>query len=132
MASTIKPTFPGGSRGRVNRAGDALRNHTASNEDVAVVDTWRAAHRAVLNTFQAILRNRTRGTKIVVAQRHKRRRTIYDKLNRYPRMNLARMDDVAGCRLIFRNIEELYNFRDQIHDARFNHILKNEKISTTI
>ena len=80
----------------------------------------------VLNTFQAILRNRTRKTKIVVAQRHKRQSTIFDKLRRLPRMQLARMDDVAGCRLIFENIKSLYFFRSVLHAAHFNHLLKND------
>lgn len=118
--------FPGGSKSRVNRAGDAVRAGQPSKEDLSVIDEWRAAHRAVLNTFQAILRNRTRGTGIVVAQRHKRKRTIFDKLTRLPGMQLSRMDDVAGCRLIFRNIKDLYSFRTEFHKARFNHKRRNE------
>lgn len=121
-----KSKFPGGSKERVNRAGEALRGGTASPEDWNVLDVWRAAHRPVLNTFQAILRNRTKGTKVLVAQRHKRRSTIFGKLRRFPTMNLARMDDVAGCRLIFPNIDDLYNFRVGLHDANFRHVLKND------
>lgn len=41
-------------------------------------------------------------------------------------MQLARMDDVAGCRLIFNNIRDLYNFRAQFHKARFNHKRRND------
>ena len=103
-----------------------MRARTATPEDSAVIETWRAAHRGVLNTFQAILRNRTRGTKVTVAQRHKRKRTIFDKLGRLPRMQLARMDDVAGCRLIFGNIKELYHFRGTFHKARFKHKKRND------
>lgn len=119
-------TYPGGSKSRVNRAGDSVRAGTPSEEDLRVIEEWRAAHRAVLNTFQAILRTRTRGTGIAVAQRHKRKRTIFDKLQRLPRMRLARMDDVAGCRLIFRSIRDLYGFRDRFLKARFNHVRRNE------
>lgn len=118
--------FPGGSRGAVNRAGDRVRDGTMSPEDLATIDTWRAAHRPILNTFQAILRNRTRGIDIIVAQRHKRKLTIYDKLNRLPRMQLSRMDDVAGCRLIFSSISALRKFREKLHTARFEHKLRNE------
>jgi putative GTP pyrophosphokinase len=75
--------------------------------------------RAVLNTFQSILRTRTRGTNIVVAQRHKRKRSIFDKLHRIPGMQLSRMDDIAGCRLIFHDLKDLYAFRKEIHEARF-------------
>lgn len=118
--------FPGGSKTRVSRAGQAIRDNNASEEDVRVIEEWRAAHRAVLNTFQAILRTRTRNTNIAVAQRHKRKRTIYDKLQRFPGMQLARMDDVAGCRLIFQTLDELHSFREKLHKARFKHIRKNE------
>ena len=90
-----------------------------------MIDEWRAAHRGVLNTFQAILRNRTRDTSIAVAQRHKRKRTIFDKLLRFPQMQLARMDDVAGCRVIFRRVKDLYEFRDKFHRARFKHTRRN-------
>lgn len=58
MASAAPSVFPGGSKERVSRAGDAVRNRAATPNDLAVIDTWRAAHRPVLNTFQAILRNR--------------------------------------------------------------------------
>ena len=120
-------TFPGGSKTRVNLAGVRIRQSTATIDDLIVVEQWREAHRGVLNTFQAILRNRTRGTKVSVAQRHKRKITISDKLIRLPKMQLARMDDVAGCRLIFRSPKELQAFRSTFHKARFKHKLRNER-----
>jgi len=59
--------YPGGSKSRVNRAGDAVRKGNASEGDLAAIEEWRAAHRAVLNTFQAILRIRLRGKNVIVA-----------------------------------------------------------------
>jgi ppGpp synthetase/RelA/SpoT-type nucleotidyltranferase len=126
MVKKIQSSFPGGSKSRVNRAGNNVRDDNATAEDLRVIDEWRAAHRGVLNTFQAILRNRTRGSGITVAQRHKRKRTIFDKLQRLPGMQLARMDDVAGCRLIFKSLSDLHRFRDQFHRARFNHKRRND------
>jgi putative GTP pyrophosphokinase len=116
-----------GSKGAVNRAGDALRNKTLSDGQAYVLESWRMAHRAVINTFQALLRGRARNLDIEVAQRLKRRATIIDKLSRLPGMQLARMDDVAGCRLIFSNIEALHEFRDKLHKAKLKHVLKNDK-----
>jgi putative GTP pyrophosphokinase len=118
--------YPGGSKSRVNRAGDGVRSEDPTFDDLLVIEEWRAAHRAVLNTFQAILRERARGKGITVAQRHKRRKTIFDKLNRYPSMHLSRMDDVAGCRLIFKKTKDLYSFRENFHRARFKHRRRNE------
>ena len=119
-------TYPGGSKGKVNRAGDHVRSGTATSEDHEVIQAWRAAHRSVLNTFQALLRTRTRYSTSKVAQRLKRRSTIYDKLQREPGMDLSRMDDIAGCRIIFRSIKQLRAFRQKLHQARFSHRLRHQ------
>ena len=42
-------------------------------------------------------------------------------------MNLARMHDIAGCRLIFKNIEDINIFREELHKAKFNHYLKEDE-----
>ncbi|WP_233279541.1 nucleotidyltransferase family protein [Acidihalobacter yilgarnensis] len=118
--------FPGGSKSRVNRAGANVRAGVETPDDLRSIEEWRAAHRAVLNTFQASLRARTRDQSIVVAQRHKRRNTIFNKLRRLPKMELSRMDDIAGCRLIFESLDDLYRFRKQFHKAKFKHKRKNE------
>jgi putative GTP pyrophosphokinase len=121
----LKP--PWGSKGAINRAGGAIRANTLTEEHAAVLITWRIAHRRVINTFQALLRTRARDENVEVAQRLKRQRTIVDKLSRFPRMDLAQMQDVAGCRLIFPTVEELREFRRKVHRARFKHVLKNAK-----
>lgn len=126
MSNQIKQYFPGGSKSRVNRAGERVRSRTQTPGDLYVIEQWRAAHRAVLNTFQAILRTRIRGTGISVAQRHKRKRTIFDKLDRLPNMQLSRMDDIAGCRLIFKDIQTLSKFRENFHNAHFKHKRRND------
>lgn len=125
MKNQARP-FPGGSKTRVNRAGDNVRHGRATDDDLNAIDEWRAAHKVVLNTFQASLRNRTRNKSIVVAQRHKRRNTIFNKLLRQPKMELSRMDDIAGCRLIFESVDDLTKFREDFHKARFKHKRKNE------
>lgn len=106
---------------RVNRAGKAIGEGKATQEDIVVMENWRASHAYVLNTFQATLRNRSRDTAAVVGTRLKRRATIENKVRRFPNMQLARMHDIAGCRIIFDTIEELLSFRNGLHQARFNH-----------
>jgi putative GTP pyrophosphokinase len=118
--------LPWESKTRVDRAGEAVRESRQIPVDLSIIDSWREAHRPVLNTFQAILRTRTRNSDVVVAQRHKRKRTIFGKLQRYKTMSLSRMDDVAGCRLIFPNIESLHKFRAELHKANFKHHLRND------
>lgn len=119
--------FPGGSRERVNRAGRYVRDGSADDEDFAVINEWRAAHRQVINTFQASIRQRIRNQRlsVVVGQRLKRRSTIFDKLKRQPKMALGRMDDVAGIRLIFQDVPTLKAFRASFHAAKFQHERRN-------
>lgn len=118
MVSWVAPRH---SKIRVNKAGRAIGLGDATLEDIQVVENWRASHAYILNTFQATLRNRTRESTAVVGTRLKRRPTIENKLRRYPDMQLARMHDIAGCRIIFDTIEELLEFRSNLHGARFNH-----------
>lgn len=106
--------YPAYSKKRVSRAGNAVRQGTEQQEDIDAIENWRASHNYVLNTFQATLRRHARGKDITVAQRLKRRLTVYDKLKRQPDMKLARMHDIAGCRLIFDNISALNATRQQI------------------
>jgi putative GTP pyrophosphokinase len=117
-----------GSKGAINRAGDVLRSDSLELGDgqAMALESWRMAHRDVINSFQSLLRARAKNLDVQVAQRLKRRSTIIDKLSRHDGMQLARMDDVAGCRLIFSSIKALHEFRSKLHHAKFKHIRKNE------
>lgn len=126
LAMTKKVKLPHwGSKGAVNRAGDAIRADNLTPGQTIILESWRMAHQRVIHTFEALLRTRAKNLPIEVAQRLKRRNTIVDKLMRFPRMELARMDDIAGCRLIFKSIEDIYEFRNKLHRAKFNHVLRN-------
>ncbi len=80
-----------------------------------------------MTDFLGILNARARGKKVVLAQRHKRKNTVFDKLLRQPEMSLARMDDIAGCRLIFPSIQTLHKYRNALQKENLGHRLKNPK-----
>lgn len=92
-----------------------------------MIENWRVAHGVVINTFRQTLNRHAKNSKAVVAQRLKRKSTIYYKLLREPGMQLARMHDIAGARLIFDSLSELYEFREKMHNSRFKHELVNSK-----
>jgi putative GTP pyrophosphokinase len=122
MANFVEPQY---SKSQVTKAGQRIAgNSTAGAIDYARVENWRASHAWVINTFQANLRRRSRGTNIVVGTRLKRRVTIFNKLKRYPQMQLGRMHDIAGCRVIFPDVQSLIEFRQDVHRARFAHTRK--------
>ncbi len=121
MANWIAPAF---TTSRVRAAGKRIRERRPNLEDLQVLENWRASHAFVLNTFQTNLRRRAKGRIVTVAQRLKRRATIFDKLSRESSMQLNTMHDIAGCRLIFEDENALRSFRESIHESRFRHVLK--------
>src|SRR2546427_799622 len=49
---TPNGSYPGGSKSRVNRAGDGVRAGAATGDDFHVIDQWRAAHRGVHDVYE--------------------------------------------------------------------------------
>jgi hypothetical protein len=100
---------------QIIKAGDMLRDIdqlTPEQQEWAlgVLDNFRALHAMPLNSFQATLRQRIDRlgiTDFIVAQRIKRKPTILDKLHRYADMQLKRMHDIGGIRVILPNLKEL-------------------------
>jgi ppGpp synthetase/RelA/SpoT-type nucleotidyltranferase len=116
-------------KGELDRAGNRLRENqfgVSASDDLVMLENWRASHLYVINTFQAFLRSRRNNFQdgeITIAQRLKRRPTIIDKLSREPGMSLSRMHDIAGCRLIFDEVDHLRAFRNGVLNSRIGHEL---------
>lgn len=115
--------FPQYSRNAYHSAAKRIRKAILNNlsldpKDEEVIENWRASHRHILNAWQVTLRNRGNQSDVVSAQRLKRRSTIYNKLLREPQMSLIRMHDIAGCRLIFKNYDEMLDYIIRLHQSR--------------
>ena len=62
-----------------------------------IIDNWRASHAYPMHAIANTLKKKLKKHKnILIAQRLKRLDTILDKLNRFPQMNLSRMQDLGG------------------------------------
>lgn len=120
MVNFVRPRF---TTSKVRAAGKRIVKGRESREDNIVLENFRGAHAYVLNTFQANIRNHSRGKSTSIGQRLKRRNTILDKLVREPNMPLSAMHDIAGCRMIFDNNEALHDVRASMHGARWRHKL---------
>lgn len=85
---------------------------------IVIVNNWRSSHAYPLNTFQVGLRKVGRRFEkdVLVAQRIKRLSSIRHKLDRFPKMKLSQMQDLGGCRAIFRNIESVARTCDYYTD----------------
>lgn len=128
---------PTESKNRIREAGDLLATSTTftdqpSSEYYQALDLanrWRACHAYPINTFQANLRGKVKNLsgEPIVAQRLKRMPTILEKLQRYPRMNLVTMHDIAGVRAILDCLKDVGHVRNSfVNNTRIKHELLKE------
>lgn len=134
------PAVPNYSKNQINRAGKNIAKYKIGSEQYAealeVINNWRVCHAYPINTFVATLRVKVRKTyEPIVAQRLKRLPTIIDKLERYPNMELSRMQDIAGVRGVVDTVSEIERLVSEYRDenrfthnlVRFNDYIQNPK-----
>jgi hypothetical protein len=128
MATTW--TEPHYSRNKVDKAGACYSNPNARQveRDRArlVINNWRSSHSYPLNTLQINLRRAAAqfDPEPTVAQRIKRLPSIRHKLERYPGMQLSRMQDLGGCRAVVSNVQRVAELMEfYLETAQMKHKL---------
>lgn len=116
------------SKSEINKSGSIIADSSSSKEErdnaLVILNNWRAAHAYPL---QVICNNlRLRNPNAIVVQRLKRLDSITGKIKRFPNMNLYRMQDLGGCRIIVDTIEQVYDSVEKYRNSRIRHILKRE------
>lgn len=117
------------SKKEVRRAGEILKQEPLSSfEDFEkafnTLSIWRSLHSYPINTFQSLIRKKIKDLNILdalVAQRLKRAPSIIKKLERFPKMQLDRMQDIGGVRVVVNHIEEVYSIHSSLSRARIKH-----------
>lgn len=117
---------------QINEAGKAIIDPNTSDEErkhaLEVIDNWRAAHAYPMHTFAINLKRQVADIEgAVVVQRIKRLDTICGKLRRFPDMQLYRVQDLGGCRVILPSIDDVYNVKRQLETSRIRHEPKTPK-----
>lgn len=113
----IKPEYP---KKRVGKAGEYLigarKDKELLEESIIILNNWRSAHAFPLNSIQNSLRHRARKVDkdYLITQRLKRISSIENKLRRFPKMKLNRMQDIGGCRVILSNNSMVYKLKNDI------------------
>lgn len=121
----------------INNAGAMIRDSAISEKDhnnaLKVIDNWRSAHAYPLHVFYMNLRAKSGSRKdILVAERLKRMESIVGKLKREGGMQLYRMQDLGGCRMVLPTLDEVYTYSEKFQQSRIRHELKktNDYIQT--
>lgn len=113
-------------KGQIDRAGRALASPEEAaasgqfadyvdrliqrEEDIRVVDNWRACHAYPLQVVKMTLLNRAKkiDPDALIAQRLKRRPSIEVKLRDNPNMKLSQMHDIGGCRAVLSTVSHVH------------------------
>lgn len=113
------------SKKSVRKAGDILKSENPEFHDyfsaVELLSKWRSLYSYPINTFQAYLRGKIKREgypSAIVAQRLKRMPSIIAKLQRFPNMQLDRMQDVGGLRVVLEKIGDVYRLHKSILNSR--------------
>ncbi len=108
----------------LRRISDKLRyQQDLTDEEELCFEDFRKGHREIMNDFQSSIRqkiatNQYKNKGIIFVQRLKRRNTIINKISvRLSKMDLIRMHDIAGGRLIFPDMNTLIRFREEFVES---------------
>lgn len=120
--------IPRYSKSEINNAGKIIADPCSRPEQrkqaLSIVNNWRASHAYPLQVICSNLR--LRNPNAIVVQRLKRLESITGKIERFPSMNLYRMQDLGGCRVIVDTIDQVYEAVNNYKTSRIRHILKRE------
>lgn len=116
---------------RVDKAGRRLRRSLTGRttgldpevleEDKHVVNAFRSSHRQPMNAASMGLRSFVRTAKCrepSISQRLKRWESLSTKLVAQPTLALSRMQDIAGCRAVLADLDEIRRVQQRIEKNR--------------
>lgn len=120
--------IPKYSGSKIEKAGKILANIDSSKDEIdnalEILNNWRASHAYPLQVIANDLRKNNPDA--IVVQRLKRLDSIVGKLQRNQTMNLYKMQDLGGCRVIVDSIDEVYKSLNNYRKSSFHHIFKKE------
>ena len=139
-------------KGRIDRAGRKLASEEVPaadgefvdyvdrliqrEEDVRIVDNWRACHAYPLQVVKMTLLNRAKkiDPDALIAQRLKRRPSINIKLRDNPNMKLSQMHDIGGCRAVLSMSDRFMSWlrSTRISMPRVRKIVPTGTVQTTL
>lgn len=128
MKDKNKWEVPKYTKSEINKAGKIIADSSSTpkerEEALIILNNWRAAHAYPLQVICSNLRQKNPDA--IVVQRLKRLESITGKIQRFPEMQLYKMQDLGGCRVIVDTIEQVYSAIKKYKSSRIRHILKRE------
>ena len=118
------------SKSYIDKVGGILRNSENNSaeylEALNDLNDWRELHLGVMNEYydacKKIVKNCRNRKDVIVAERLKRLPTILDKIKRFPEMKLSRLQDVAGVRIVVKNMGDLRRVEKRLVKMKPKHV----------
>lgn len=102
----------------IDKLGIKIREQSKEQklETLNKLQEFRTSHKNSLSEiFHILLKIKNSvDKKSIVTYRIKRFESIIGKLRRYQKMKLSRMWDIGGCRVIFDNNKDVYDFKEKV------------------
>lgn len=116
------------SKSQINKAGLTIANSDSTKDEydkaIEIMNNWRAAHAYPLQNIYSRLSDMFKD--FIVVQRLKRQESIVGKIKRFPEMNLYRMQDLDGCRIIVDSLDQVYSTVDLIKKSFSDYEIRKE------
>lgn len=120
-----EPTYSGS---QIQKSGKILSSSEQSSQEyqtaLKILNNWRSSHAYPLHVINITLKHQNPNP--IVVQRLKRLDSILGKIERFPSMNLYKMQDIGGCRVISDSIEDVYEAINTYKSSRVRHKLIKE------
>lgn len=111
-------------KGQINKVGNNLREALKSNvkisdKDLLLLQQYRITFKEPLKqaSMELLRIMKLIDNEGIVTYRVKRIESILSKLERQPDMDLARCNDIAGCRCILQNEKKIFQFLDELRKS---------------
>ncbi len=101
------------SKSSIRKIGNLIKENQESSEDLTKLNIYRNTHILVMNTLVNSIKDKT-PKPLFLARRLKRLSSIRLKLQRFPNMQLDRMQDIGGVRAVFKNTEQAKEYAKKI------------------
>lgn len=102
------------SKNQVRKAGENVKDDKATSEDYKTISLWRSKHISIMTAMVNAINRKLKVNNlkaIIVARRLKRFSSIEFKLKRFPNMKFDTMQDIAGVRVVFKELQQVKNFQ---------------------
>ena len=119
------------SKTQIRKIGQSIRKNLINENELNIFNAYRNIYIEVMEYFVNSIKDKL-PKPLFIARRLKRLESIKIKLQRFPQMELDRIQDIGGTRAVFKNLNEVKEYIKnikQINDIPFKLIKENNYIS---